>query len=256
MSQGFTKGTPIDTDPTLSLDSDIVVPSQSAVKAYVASQVGTPVTDVTATAPLVSSSGTTPNLSITDAVADGSTKGAATFTASDFNSASGVISIDYANAQKASASQPGFLTAADFNLLKRDTFTIRTAIGGFAPADATTYFFSEQALTNSVNATLYDALIPVNCTLVAAIIYAANTTANATNETSTVNFRVNNTTDTLLSNAVIFGGTVPIANAYSVTGLSTNLTAGDTFILKWTTPTWATNPTNAQLVVILYFERT
>ena len=35
MSQGFTKGTPIDTDPTLSLNSDIVVPSQSAVKTYV-----------------------------------------------------------------------------------------------------------------------------------------------------------------------------------------------------------------------------
>lgn len=39
MSQGFTKGTPIDTDPTLSLDSDIVVPSQSAVTAYVASEI-------------------------------------------------------------------------------------------------------------------------------------------------------------------------------------------------------------------------
>jgi hypothetical protein len=35
MSQGFTKGTPIDTDPTLSLNSDIVVPSQKAVKDYV-----------------------------------------------------------------------------------------------------------------------------------------------------------------------------------------------------------------------------
>ena len=35
MSQGFTKGTPIDTDPTLSLNSDIVVPSQKAVKSYV-----------------------------------------------------------------------------------------------------------------------------------------------------------------------------------------------------------------------------
>jgi hypothetical protein len=35
MSQGFTKVTPIDTDPTLSLNSDIVVPSQSAVKTYV-----------------------------------------------------------------------------------------------------------------------------------------------------------------------------------------------------------------------------
>jgi hypothetical protein len=35
MSQGFTKGTPIDTDPTLSINSDIVVPSQSAIKTYV-----------------------------------------------------------------------------------------------------------------------------------------------------------------------------------------------------------------------------
>jgi hypothetical protein len=35
MSQGFTKGTPIDTDATLSLNSDIVVPSQAAVKTYV-----------------------------------------------------------------------------------------------------------------------------------------------------------------------------------------------------------------------------
>jgi hypothetical protein len=35
MSQGFTRGVPIDTDPTLSLDSDLVVPSQKAVKTYV-----------------------------------------------------------------------------------------------------------------------------------------------------------------------------------------------------------------------------
>ncbi len=35
MSQGFTRGVPIDTDPTLSLDSDLVVPSQKAIKTYV-----------------------------------------------------------------------------------------------------------------------------------------------------------------------------------------------------------------------------
>jgi len=35
MAQGFTRGTPIDTDPTLSLDSDLVVPSQKAVKDYI-----------------------------------------------------------------------------------------------------------------------------------------------------------------------------------------------------------------------------
>jgi hypothetical protein len=162
------------------------------------------------------------------------------------------------NLPTASASNRGALSSADWLAFnnKKDTFTIRTAIGGFNPADNTTYYFSEQALTNVTNATLYDAIIPFNCTLVSAIIYAANTATNASNEASTVNFRVNNTTDTLLSNAIIFGGTVPIANAYSVTGLSVNLAVGNTFIIKWTTPTWATNPTNAQLVVILYFERT
>lgn len=64
MSQAFTKGTPIDTDATLSLNSDIVVPSQKAVKSYVASQVGTPVSSVTASAPILSSGGLTPNISI------------------------------------------------------------------------------------------------------------------------------------------------------------------------------------------------
>ena len=64
MSQGFTKGTPIDTDPTLSLNSNIVVPSQAAVVAYVAFQIGTPVTNVTASAPILSSGGLTPNISI------------------------------------------------------------------------------------------------------------------------------------------------------------------------------------------------
>ena len=53
-------------------------------------------------------------LSISDAIADGSTKGAATFTANDFNSASGVISLDYANGQKASGSQDGFLSQGDY----------------------------------------------------------------------------------------------------------------------------------------------
>jgi hypothetical protein len=35
MAQGFTRGIPIDTDPTLSSDSDLLVASQKATKAYV-----------------------------------------------------------------------------------------------------------------------------------------------------------------------------------------------------------------------------
>ncbi len=53
-------------------------------------------------------------LTVRDAVADGATKGVATFTASDFNSLLGVISLDYVNGQKASASVPGFLSSADW----------------------------------------------------------------------------------------------------------------------------------------------
>jgi hypothetical protein len=51
-----------------------------------------------------------------DAVADGSTKGIATFFANDFNSATGLISLDYANGQAASAVAKGFLTAIDWSV--------------------------------------------------------------------------------------------------------------------------------------------
>jgi fibronectin-binding autotransporter adhesin len=50
----------------------------------------------------------------TNAAADGSTKGVSTYTASDFNDSAGLISIDYANGQKASGSQPGFLSSIDW----------------------------------------------------------------------------------------------------------------------------------------------
>ncbi len=81
-----------------------------------------PTTTLTASTPLALSQtiavlGASPSaLSIADAAADGSTKGAATFTAADFNSSSGNISIDYTNGQAASASNKGFLTSADWSV--------------------------------------------------------------------------------------------------------------------------------------------
>lgn len=79
------------------------------------------VTSVTGTSPIASSGGTTPAISIADAAADGTTKGAAAFNASDFNSASGVISLDYTNGQSASASNKGFLTSADWTTFNNKT---------------------------------------------------------------------------------------------------------------------------------------
>jgi hypothetical protein len=161
------------------------------------------------------------------------------------------------NLPTASALNRGALSSADWTTFnnRKDTFTIRAAVGPFAPADNITYYFGEQGLTATQIATIWDAIIPFDCILVAASIYAGNTAGVATAEASTVNFRVNNTTDTLLSNAVIFGGAIPVGNAYSITGLSTNLLAGNTFVIKWTTPAWVTNPTSAQLLMTLFFER-
>ena len=69
MAQGFTKGVPVDTDVTMAAGSNLLVPSQYAVVQYVASQIALSggVTAVTASAPMASSGGPTPNLTITQA---------------------------------------------------------------------------------------------------------------------------------------------------------------------------------------------
>lgn len=68
-------------------------------------------------------------VSIADAAADGSTKGAAAFNASDFNSSLGVISLDYTNGQAASGSTKGYLTSADWT-----TFNSKQAAGNYITA--------------------------------------------------------------------------------------------------------------------------
>lgn len=70
---------------------------------------------VTADSPLSGSGTSGSHLVIADAAADGTTKGAAAFTANDFNAAAGVISIDYTNGQAADATHKGFLTSADWS---------------------------------------------------------------------------------------------------------------------------------------------
>lgn len=66
---------------------------------------------VTADSPLSGSGTSASHLVIANAAADGSTKGAASFTANDFDASAGNISLDYTNGQKASGSVPGFSTA-------------------------------------------------------------------------------------------------------------------------------------------------
>jgi hypothetical protein len=72
-------------------------------------------------------------LGVGNAAADGTTKGVAAFTATDFDASSGVVSLDFTNMQKANGSQPGALSAADWT-----TFNSKQAALGDAAADGTT----------------------------------------------------------------------------------------------------------------------
>lgn len=85
-------------------------------------------------------------LSITDAGADGTTKGAATFAVADFDATAGLVTLDYANGQAASATNKGFLTAIDWNTFnnKASTSNVISSLNGLT---ATTQTFSTPGTT-------------------------------------------------------------------------------------------------------------
>lgn len=68
-------------------------------------------------------------LTIQNAAADGSTKGAASFAAADFDATTGNISLDYTNGTAATSGAKGFLTAADWT-----TFNSKQAAGSYITA--------------------------------------------------------------------------------------------------------------------------
>lgn len=99
---------------------------------------GGTVTSITASSPLTGGTITTSgSIGIANAAADGATKGAATFDANDFNASSGLVSIDYANGQKASASQDGFLSSGDWSTFNGKGSGTITALTGDVTASGT-----------------------------------------------------------------------------------------------------------------------
>lgn len=91
------------------------------------------ITSVGVTSP-ITGGGTTGDVTIAiqDAAADGSTKGAAAFNANDFSATSGVITLDYTNAQTAGISTKGFLSSADWN-----TFNNKQPAGSYLTGNQT-----------------------------------------------------------------------------------------------------------------------
>jgi hypothetical protein len=109
------------------------------------------VTSITFNTPLTGGTiTTTGSVGIQDAAADNSTKGAASFTSTDFNSSSGNISLDYVNGQSATSSLKGFLTAADWSTFNNKCST--SACANTTLSNLGTTAINASLLFNSNNA--------------------------------------------------------------------------------------------------------
>lgn len=130
-------------------------------------------------------------------------------------------------------------------------FSLQAAGSTISPADSTTvYFGALPTLAPSTTAALMKVYIPVACTLKSAYVHVLVAGTLASGESTTISFRLNNTTDTSISTALLHSATT---TTVSKTGLSTSCAAGDYFEIKMAYPAFATNPTNCQYAVTLYF---
>jgi hypothetical protein len=103
------------------------------------------VTSIATTSPITGGTITTSGtIGINNAAADGSTKGAASFTASDFNdNGSGNISIDYVNGQAASGTQNGFIASGDWTTFNNKQSQLNGT--GFVKASGTSISYDNSS---------------------------------------------------------------------------------------------------------------
>lgn len=137
-----------------------------------------------------------------------------------------------------------------YRIEPNNTYTLSAVCAAFNPLDATTYFLGNSVLLapSTSGATRYIE-IPYTGRLIGASIAIIETTSFGTSENSTLSFRLNNSTDTMLSS------TIDVSAQFidSVINLNTLVTAGDRFEIKWVTPTWVTNPVGTAFKIDLIF---
>lgn len=118
------------------------------------------------------------------------------------------------------------------------------------PADATTYYVGRP---NSMT-TAYDThqqIVPITGTIKKVYYYKRQSGgANGTSETIDIYTRINDTTD--IASATQTWDTTLASNA--LTSENTLVTAGDQIAVKFTTPTWATNPTGIYIMGIVQID--
>lgn len=131
-------------------------------------------------------------------------------------------------------------------------YVLRAGQDQDSPADAQTLYFgglvSRPETGTAASARVY---IPRGGNVTKIYIGMQVAGVLGTTETSTMSFRLNNTSDTSISAGIRCDATPAF---FSNTALSIAVAAGDYFEIKWVTPTWVTNPTNVRTWVDVYIE--
>ena len=178
-------------------------------------------TAATVSSPLSFSAGT---LSIQNAAADGSTKGAASFTATDFDAASGVISIDYTNGQAASASTKGFLTSSDWSLFNNKVST--SSIDTLAELETLTGV-SNILIENDIDASSELAALMDDETGSGALVFGTSPTLSGVTLSGDTTLTNASTTLLTVSGQSWFGGNLNLTGSAANIVLGSNYLSGD-----------------------------
>jgi len=134
-------------------------------------------------------------------------------------------------------------------------FTIPFYPAVLSPSDAVTYYIGAGAIAPSTTATNQDISFGYDFTVVGAIIMAGANSSPGTTENSTMSIR--NTTTSTSSTIGTFqtNGSSIVVRTTTITGLSINVDAAQSFCLQWLAPTWVTNPTGVAVRTILICKR-
>lgn len=117
------------------------------------------------------------------------------------------------------------------------------------PADATTYYFTPYHSFGLATATTSHKTWIQRAGLIKRIEIQGYATVTGTTETSTISFRLNDTTDTTISSTLALNASpIHVVNS----ALSIAVANTDYFHIKWVTPTWATNPTGVTLIAQIW----
>lgn len=137
-------------------------------------------------------------------------------------------------------------TPANANTVKGYALNIRT-ITLFNPSDSTLYFIGQESQP-ATNTSIFGLYIPKTGTLKNVLISSRCTTG--TSENSTFTLFINDIQNATLTSTYNFS----TASSFTNTSVNISVNENDFLYLRWSTPTWVTNPIQIRFNIIFYIE--